>query len=655
MKLLTIGITVYNNARYLRELLYVLENELLLTPQIIGKVDLHIYDDASTEKDVKEILENIKFGNVYYSSKNSGTPAVGRNYIIENSKTKYLLFIDGDDSFIGSLSELVEILDLSQADLLISDVVKIGHDGTYLQSPFIFSDKLFECGQSNEDIYKFSVHQTGIWSIYRHQFLLENEIKYRTDIRYEDNYLMTVIHLMHPSIESLAMKYYGWRMNNSSFSHEQKAVESRVKVYEEILSLITLPENINKPATPYLYYSIWNQTYGNIIRAYPKLTLGEYKEYFSRLKEAENKYNKEMKHIIKKIHNKNIKKIARVMLKNSKFKNCYLYLILQQFSIIWTKRQKIRSKILGFMFLFPMNKNKYFLTSHYGDFCDNTKYLYLKMKNSKKKVRFAVKNPKYLNEYYKTTDFFQYNNRLLFFYHHYTAKYILFMSWYSPLILKRKNQSWEQLWHGLPIKKVYSDIHSYRDTITKSQDNDKKSSIKNWDYVWSINSQNTRIFTEIFQGVKIKEQQYPKIEWLLKNQENIELKDNLKMKYGLKRGQTYVVYAPTYRPYKLYIDVKDILSKLCPNEKLIIHLHPMLRLQFIGDSNDPRIHKIMGEIDIQELILVTEKVITDYSSIGFDYEVINKEVIIYATDLEVYDGIQGLYERDKIEAKNIFK
>ncbi|MGL4484865.1 MAG: glycosyltransferase family 2 protein, partial [Anaerovoracaceae bacterium] len=162
MKKLTIGITVYNNNPFLEELLYVLKNEIELFPNLREEIDIKIYDDCSTNFSTRETL--IKYESdftVIRATENSGSPAKGRNCIIEEAETEYILFIDGDDTIVSNLSSIHRELCGKDADIFVSNVTKVLNDGIRSKSPFIYSDILFCKENSPKNLYKMTVHQTG--------------------------------------------------------------------------------------------------------------------------------------------------------------------------------------------------------------------------------------------------------------------------------------------------------------------------------------------------------------------------------------------------------------------------------------------------------------------------------------------------------------
>ena len=107
-KLLTIGITTHNSHLFVSELLFNIKQNLEFNPQLFDDIEVLIYDDNSNEDTLKVLKSYEHLFNITYNKKLNGTPAIGRNEMIRNSKSKYILFMDGDDNFICTLKELVE-------------------------------------------------------------------------------------------------------------------------------------------------------------------------------------------------------------------------------------------------------------------------------------------------------------------------------------------------------------------------------------------------------------------------------------------------------------------------------------------------------------------------------------------------------------------
>lgn len=645
MKELTIGITTYNNHPFIQELLYSITEQIEINTNLLDKIDFVLIDDNSNEDEMKGFInESIpKYIKKIINTENHNGPSYSRNKIIKEATSKYILFFDGDDSLQGSLLNIITELENTDADLIVSNVLKVFGDGKIGESPFMYSGKLFS-GSCKENLVKLSVHQTGIWSIYKTSFIKTNNIFYEENMRYEDNLFMSQIYLSQPKVSTLRERYYGWRVNYSSFTNRgSNVLEHRLRVYSKILDL--LREDTENENAPWILYSIWNQTYINIIRGYPgDITEKERYSFYQKLNKITKKHKPTLHILMKKLDSKNIDKYTN-MYKKVHFNNYALIYIIKQGAKLRRNITKIKHKVLQGFQLLPIQKNKIFITSHYGEFNDNSKYFYLEFKKSeeykRKKLVFAVKEiPKDLE--INPKDFILYNNRILFFYHHYTAKEVYFNTWYNPLIKKRHQQLWHQLWHGIPYKKIHKDINTYNMVFSKEHRDSREESILKWDKLYSVNQYNTNIFKSLFPTVEIVEEIPFKTRWLISNASNVEVKEIAFEKYKLEREKNYILYAPTYRPYKVYLDFAAVKSKVHPEEVLLIHMHPMMNFEWVNPPENEV--KYIKSDDIQEIILLTSGVITDYSSIAYDYIESGKTVVFYKPDLKLYNAIHGLYE-----------
>jgi CDP-glycerol glycerophosphotransferase len=432
-------------------------------------------------------------------------------------------------------------------------------------------------------------------------------------------------------------------MNFHSFTNENSlnAFEQRISTYDLILSL--LKENKDNINSHYLFYSIWNQTYGNLLRDYPSMSKSETKIYYNKLNEISKKYEQEIKEFKSKDY-QNTNDLYFRLTDKAIFKYSFSFLLFtKSFRKLKMKKHGLKRDLLKIFTYLPLNKKKIFLSSQYGQYNDNSKYLYLEMKNDPKykdyKFVFAVKDQELIKS---GNDFINYDNKVLYYYHHYTSKYIYFNTWYSPFIKKRNKQVFTQLWHGIPIKKVHTDINTYDITFNEEQKKTREKAIMMWDNLYSVNEYNTKIWENLFPLVNIIEKEYPKTKWLIDNKDNRELIKELKNKFNLKEDTKYTLYAPTYRPYNVIIDLKEMEKLKEEDSKLIIHLHPLMKYKF---ANEEKVeYQLLEQIDdIQELILITDNLITDYSSISYDYQKINKKVTMYQFDRELYEEIHGLY------------
>ncbi len=92
------------------------------------------------------------------------------------------------------------------------------------------------------------------------------------------------------------------------------------------------------------------------------------------------------------------------------------------------------------------------------------------------------------------------------------------------------------------------------------------------------------------------------------------------------------------------VDLVKLLEYLPKEYEIIVKLHPnegMLRSKY--NSLDARIHCFYNEfVDIQELYILCETMITDYSSTIFDFAHLNKPILLLQEDVEMYQKDIGL-------------
>ncbi|BCA85434.1 glycosyl transferase family 1 [Enterococcus saigonensis] len=219
---------------------------------------------------------------------------------------------------------------------------------------------------------------------------------------------------------------------------------------------------------------------------------------------------------------------------------------------------------------------------------------------------------------------------------------------------KREGQIILQTWHGFPLKKMVADL---------VDEKEKQKQLKafyprmlKWDYLISSSSKNTQYITSAFQleknqNLKILEIGAPKNTYLLENNNNLSELERLHLKYfGTEvNGRKYILYCPTWRQEKRddlsALDLKKMISLLPINYHLIVKLHPneaYLRRHYA--NIDPRIHCFYNDItDIQELYLLSETLITDYSSAMFDFAHTRKKIIVLQEDKKQYAQNIGWY------------
>lgn len=222
---------------------------------------------------------------------------------------------------------------------------------------------------------------------------------------------------------------------------------------------------------------------------------------------------------------------------------------------------------------------------------------------------------------------------------------------------KRKKTVYIQCWHGTPLKKLGLDLEQISMESEKDLDSYKKNFIRNtrkWDYLISQNSYSSEIFRRAFSFNKcILETGYPRND-LLFSKNNKEDIAAIKRRLGLPEDKRLLLYAPTWRDNEHYgrqkykfstrLDFDYLRDRLGDEYALIVKSHYLVGERPDFDAYTGFIYPFGADFDIAELYLAADMLITDYSSVMFDYSILNRPMIFFAYDLDQYrDNIRGFY------------
>ena len=138
----------------------------------------------------------------------------------------------------------------------------------------------------------------------------------------------------------------------------------------------------------------------------------------------------------------------------------------------------------------------------------------------------------------------------------------------------------------------------------------------------------------------------PRTDWLLRLLNDNQIAQKLfdikikisKSKNIILDNKKIILYAPTFRDNevdcpKLHIDILKLLEELNKNTVLFLRLHPFVSKAFKREDLSERVVNVSDYPDLNELMAVSDGLITDYSSLIFDYCVLNRPMYFYADDI----------------------
>lgn len=230
------------------------------------------------------------------------------------------------------------------------------------------------------------------------------------------------------------------------------------------------------------------------------------------------------------------------------------------------------------------------------------------------------------------------------------CKYWVTNSRISKVIIRKKEQVYIQCWHGTPLKKLGFDIevtggnamNSIKDIQRKYLTDSKK-----YSYMVSPSRFCTEKFTSAFRlkdSSIIKEVGYPRNDFLI----NYKKTDVNRVKKELKipKDKKVILYAPTWRDnqheaglgytYSLNIDFDKLKKEFGKEYIILFRTH-----YFVANSIDLKKYKdfvinVSDYGDVNDLYIVSDILITDYSSVFFDFANLKRPIIFYMYDYEEY-------------------
>ncbi len=210
---------------------------------------------------------------------------------------------------------------------------------------------------------------------------------------------------------------------------------------------------------------------------------------------------------------------------------------------------------------------------------------------------------------------------------------------------KKRSQFYIQTWHGSMAFKAIE-----KDAQEKLNPNYLKETIadsKQINLFLSCNSVQTQEIQTIFwYDGEIFESGSPRNDMLYKP---IQYKDAVKRKLGMEPSTKVVLYAPTFRDdfrtdvYNLDLALvsKSLSDSLGGEWRMLVRLHPNVMKENIVKLTPDSID-VTSYPDMQELLLVADVLITDYSTIIYDMAIMRKVILLYAPDLDDYKNNRGL-------------
>jgi CDP-glycerol glycerophosphotransferase len=238
-----------------------------------------------------------------------------------------------------------------------------------------------------------------------------------------------------------------------------------------------------------------------------------------------------------------------------------------------------------------------------------------------------------------------------YYYYHSCARVLVHNGDFGENLPIRSSQVYINTQHGTPLKLMGTDLQDKKPDAY-SPDYSKNG---RWSHLVSPNRYSSEIFKRVYRyDGPVHEVGYPRNDLFFQRNTPTEIAA-LKKRWGLPPDKKVILYAPTWRDtggskidrgFQLALDLEALKERFGGEYVIILRLHHLIatalelteaQRSFAFDFSEP-------QYDAQELLLAADVLITDYSSMMFDYANLRRPTIFFAYDLDAYtNSIRGTY------------
>lgn len=227
-----------------------------------------------------------------------------------------------------------------------------------------------------------------------------------------------------------------------------------------------------------------------------------------------------------------------------------------------------------------------------------------------------------------------------------TAKYLVNNANFENRVIKRPGTVHLQTQHGTPLKKMGVDQSTHPVVAAASGSFAALlRRVDRWDYNLSSNRHSTQMWERAYPGRwEALEYGYPRndVYYSATADDVPRVRESL----GIPEGKTAILYAPTHRDHDTGFDAPLDLDTFAEaiGEDFVVLLRAHYFYERARDRRrSDRIIDVTRHRSAEEVCLAADALITDYSSILFDYANLDRPIVMHAPDWDTYRDIRGVY------------
>ncbi|GHH76310.1 glycosyl transferase family A [Streptomyces sulfonofaciens] len=229
------------------------------------------------------------------------------------------------------------------------------------------------------------------------------------------------------------------------------------------------------------------------------------------------------------------------------------------------------------------------------------------------------------------------------------AKYLINNANFAGAVVKRPGTVHLQTQHGTPLKKMGIEQAEYPVVAAQSGSfGGLLSRVDRWDFNLSSNRHSSEVWEREFPaGYEMLEYGYPRND-VYQSASAADVA-RIRRELGVPEDRTAILYAPTHRDYRTAFRAHLDLEAFCAaaGEEFVV----LLRAHYFYEDDGPgpggppgggRVIDVTGHRSAEEVCLAADALVTDYSSIMFDYANLDRPIVVYADDWDVYRETRGV-------------
>ncbi|MEV5955862.1 CDP-glycerol glycerophosphotransferase family protein [Streptomyces sp. NPDC051987] len=223
------------------------------------------------------------------------------------------------------------------------------------------------------------------------------------------------------------------------------------------------------------------------------------------------------------------------------------------------------------------------------------------------------------------------------------SKYLVNNVNFDRRLRKRPGQVFVQTQHGTPLKHMGLDLQEHPAAAAGMDFEELLRGVDKWDYVLSANRHTTLTWERVYPGrYRTLEYGYPRND-VFQQATSADV-TRIRESLGVPEGTVALLYAPTHRDYRRTqrpaLDLERIVRRLGPRFVILARAH-----YWHGGSlgSGDRVIDVSGHPSVESLCLAADALVTDYSSVMFDYANLDRPIVVHTEDWDAYHAARGTY------------